>query len=94
MADTARARVAASRDYTEPKETKTYSKTSEFWVWAITVVAVLVAALLIEDFGPDRAWSLATYASIGYMISRGLAKSGGRKSDREGYEFRSTSDGA
>ena len=43
------------------------------------MAAVLIAALLIEDFGPDRAWSLATYASIGYMVSRGLAKSGSRE---------------
>ena len=82
------------RDYVEPKETKTYSKTSEFWVWAVTVAAVLIAALMIEDFGPDRAWSLATYASIGYMVSRGLAKAGARKSDHEGYGFRSDGDRA
>lgn len=67
---------AASRLSTE---TKSFSKTSEFIVWALTVAAVLIAALLIEDFGPDRAWSLATYASIGYMISRGLAKAGSRE---------------
>lgn len=65
-------------------ETKAFSKTSEFVVWALTVAAVLIAALLIEDFGPDRAWSLATYASIGYMVSRGLAKSGSREPYREG----------
>ncbi len=75
-------------NYVEPKETKTYSKTSEFWVWAVTVAAVLIAALTIENFGPDRAWSLATYASIGYMVSRGLAKAGARKSDHEGFGFR------
>jgi hypothetical protein len=84
--------LATERDYVEPKETKTYSKTSEFWVWAATVAAVLIAALMIEDFGPDRAWSLATYASIGYMVSRGLAKAGARKSDHEGYGFRSNGD--
>lgn len=69
-------RTGAHRASTETKE---FSKTSEFFVWALTVAAVLIAALLIEDFGPDRAWSLATYASIGYMISRGLAKAGSRE---------------
>jgi hypothetical protein len=57
-------------------ETKEFSKTSEFFVWALTVAAVLIAALVIKDFGPDRAWTLVTYASVGYMISRGLAKAG------------------
>ena len=68
-------RATARRESTE---TKSFSKTSEFFVWALTVAAVLIAALMIEDFGPDRAWSLATYASIGYMVSRGLAKAGSR----------------
>jgi hypothetical protein len=75
-------RVSESRKaeaYMRSTETKAFSKTSEFFVWALTVAAVLIAALLIEDFGPDRAWSLATYASIGYMISRGLAKAGARE---------------
>jgi hypothetical protein len=76
---------ADQRDYVQPKETKSFSKASEFWVWAVTVAAVLFAALAIDQFGPDRAWSLATYASIGYMVSRGLAKAGERKSDREGW---------
>ena len=65
--------------YVKSTETKAFSKTSEFFVWALTVAAVLIAALLIEDFGPDRAWSLATYASIDYMISRDLAKAGARE---------------
>jgi hypothetical protein len=68
-------RATARRESTE---TKSFSKTSEFVVWALTVGAVLIAALLIENFGPDLAWSLVTYASIGYMISRGLAKAGSR----------------
>jgi uncharacterized membrane protein YjjP (DUF1212 family) len=75
------------RDFREPKETKTFSKTSEFFVWALTVAAVLIAVLVIDGFGPDRGWTLVTALSIGYMISRGLAKSGARKSDYEGYDL-------
>ena len=69
----------------EAKETKAFSKTSEFFVWLGTVVAVLGAVLLIEGFGPDTGWTLVTALSVGYMISRGLAKSGARKSDTETY---------
>jgi hypothetical protein len=71
--------------HTEAKETKAFSKTSEFFVWLVTVVAVLAAVLLIDGFGPDTGWTLVTALSVGYMISRGLAKSGARKSDTETY---------
>jgi len=71
--------------HTEAKETKAFSKTSEFFVWLATVVAVLAAVLLIDGFGPDTGWTLVTALSVGYMISRGLAKSGARKSDTETY---------
>ena len=78
--------VSARREsYTEAKETKTFSKTSEFFVWLGTVAAVLVAVLMIDGFGPDRGWTLVTALSVAYMLSRGLAKSGARKSDTEGY---------
>jgi hypothetical protein len=77
----------SQREHHEPKETKTFSKTSEFFVWALTVTAVLIAVYVIDGFGPDRGWTLVTALSIGYMISRGLAKSGARKSDYEGYDL-------
>jgi len=71
--------------HAEAKETKAFSKTSEFFVWLGTVAAVLVAVLLVDGFGPDTGWTLVTALSVGYMISRGLAKSGARKSDTESY---------
>jgi len=74
-----------SADYVEPKETKTFSKTSEFFVWLGTVLAVLIADWQLESFNDDRAWTLVAVLSVGYMLSRGLAKSGARKSDYEGY---------
>jgi hypothetical protein len=79
--------VTSTRDYVAPKETKTFSKTSEFWVWLASVAAVLVAVYMIHGFGPDRGWTLVTALSVGYMLSRGLAKSGARKSDAEGYDY-------
>jgi hypothetical protein len=64
----------------ESTETKSFSKTSEFFVWVATVIGILIASLLIdESFGADPAWRYVTYASVGYMISRGLAKAGARE---------------
>jgi hypothetical protein len=66
-------------------ETKSAFKTTEFMSFVAAVVGVLVASLLVGSDGPagdvfqaDRAWMLVTALTIGYMISRGLAKSGSR----------------
>ncbi len=62
----------------ESTETKSFSKTSEFFVYVIAVVAVLIASLVVDGFNATEGWMFFTYLSIGYMISRGLAKSGSR----------------
>jgi hypothetical protein len=93
MATATQSSTMSRREYVEPKETKTFSKTSEFWVWLATVAAVLAAVLMIDGFGPDRGWTLVTALSVGYMISRGLAKAGARKSDTEGYSSSVNRDG-
>jgi hypothetical protein len=59
-------------------ETKNLSKTSEFFVYVIAVAAVLIASLVVDGFNATEGWMFFTYLSIGYMISRGLAKSGSR----------------
>ncbi|WP_134768037.1 hypothetical protein [Nocardioides sp. 1609] len=62
-------------------ETKASFKTTELIVFALAVVGVLVASAMSDgasDFGPKEAWFLVTLLAIGYMISRGLAKSGSR----------------
>ena|SRR5215210_2620193 len=59
-------------------ETKNFSKTSEFFVYMIAVAAVLIASLVVDGFNATEGWMFFTYLSIGYMISRGLAKSGSR----------------
>jgi hypothetical protein len=38
--------------------------------------AILIAAWVSDSLGDVRAWTLVAAVSIGYMISRGLAKSG------------------
>ena len=44
---------------------------------------MLIAAALIDEtdaggFGARQAWLYATILTVGYMVSRGLAKSGSR----------------
>ncbi len=64
----------------ESVETKPSFKTTELIVWLLTVVGILIASLLVDDsFGADPAWRYVTYASVGYMISRGLSKAGSRQ---------------
>ena len=66
-------------------ETKAFFKTSEWWSYFLAVVAILIAGNSIEGqeggsdfFAADKVWLYITLLTIGYMISRGIAKSGVR----------------
>lgn len=61
-------------------ETKASTKTSELIAYVLAVVGVLVASAFVDasDFGTQEAWFYVTLLTIGYMVSRGLAKSGSR----------------
>ncbi|PWN04234.1 hypothetical protein DJ010_00840 [Nocardioides silvaticus] len=63
-------------------ETKASCKTSEV-VYVLAVIGVSIASFVVDgspaDFGPQEAWFYVTLLTIGYMISRGLAKSGTRE---------------
>jgi hypothetical protein len=62
-------------------ETKSSYKTTELIAYVVAVIGVLVAAALTDtsDFGTQEAWFYVTLLTIGYMVSRGLAKSGSRE---------------
>jgi hypothetical protein len=60
-------------------ETKNFSKTSEFFVYVIAAAAILIASLVVDGFNATEGWMFFTYLTIGYLISRGLAKSGSRE---------------
>jgi hypothetical protein len=65
-------------------ETKHSSKTSELIVFVAVVVGILISSLVIDQsFGADPAWRYITFAAVGYMVSRGLAKSGSRDPYRD-----------
>ena len=66
-------------------ETKASFKTTEFFVYLASVAGVLLASNILgssqdssDFFSGDKAWFYVTLLSIGYMISRGLAKAGSR----------------
>ena len=57
-------------------ETKLSLKTTEFWAMAGIIVMILIATAVSDSLGDVRAWTLVAAVAIGYMLSRGLAKSG------------------
>ena len=76
-----RAETALRRSSTE---TKGSYKTTELFVWLAAVVGVLIAAGVVDEtnaggFGARQAWLYVTILTVGYMVSRGLAKSGSRE---------------
>jgi hypothetical protein len=69
-------------------ETKQAFKTTEFWAMVVVIVGILVAAAAIkggdtapgtDEFIARQAWLYVAIVAVGYMISRGLAKSGSRE---------------
>ena len=59
-------------------ETKPATRTTEFVAYILAVVGVLAAAGLIDGFDAARGWLFVSILTVGYMVSRGLAKSGSR----------------
>jgi len=63
-------------------ETKASYKTTELIFYVLAVIGVLIASAVADeesDFGTQEAWFYISLLTIGYMISRGLAKSGSRE---------------
>ena len=65
-------------------ETKASFKTTEFFAYLAAVVGVLIAAGMVDEannggLGAKQAWLYVTILTVGYMVSRGLAKSGSRE---------------
>lgn len=70
-------------------ETKSALKTTEFYVWLVVSIAILVAAAVTDDgddgqrFGADHAWLYVAFVTAAYIVSRGLAKAGVHRDDRQ-----------
>ncbi|GAA3340584.1 hypothetical protein GCM10020358_28760 [Amorphoplanes nipponensis] len=72
------------------EETKPSFKTTELFVYLAAVIGVLIASYTVGDgaandggdyFAADKAWWFITLLTIGYLVSRGLAKAGSRSND-------------
>ena len=74
---TSQVRANGQPERTHGDETKHALKTTEFFAMVGVIAAILIATALVSDSLNDvRAWTLIAAVAIGYMISRGLAKSG------------------
>ena len=65
-------------------ETKAAFKTTELIAYVAAVVGVLIAGAVIDEsnaggLGGKQVWLYVTILTVGYMISRGLAKAGSRQ---------------
>jgi hypothetical protein len=65
-------------------ETKASFKTTEFFAFVAMVAAVLIAAAVVDQadaggIGARQGWLYVTILTVGYMVSRGLAKAGSRQ---------------
>jgi hypothetical protein len=68
-------------------ETKPAFKTTELIAYVVVALGVLIASAMVDEnedgqgFGADRAWLYVTILTVGYMVSRGLAKAGSYERD-------------
>ena len=65
-------------------ETKASFKTTEFFAYLAVLAGILISAGVVDQansggFGAKQAWLYATILTVGYMVSRGLAKAGSRQ---------------
>jgi hypothetical protein len=84
--------TGVARTRSRGEETKPAYKTTELIIYVLAVLGVLIASQVVGDranndgtdiFAADKAWWYITLLTIGYLISRGLAKSGSRSSDND-----------
>jgi hypothetical protein len=84
--------TSVARTRSRGEETKPSFKTSELVIYVLAVIGVLVASQMVGDganndggdyFAADKAWWYITLLTIGYLVSRGLAKAGSRSSDTD-----------
>ncbi len=71
-------------------ETKQAFKTTEFWIYLTILLGLLIAGIVadadegseVDGFGANQVWLYAVILTFGYLVSRGLAKSGSRDPTR------------
>src|SRR4051812_35668638 len=56
---------------------------TEFWVMALTALAILIATAIEDGFPAEAGWTLVTVLATSYIVSRGLAKREPRDDDSD-----------
>ena len=86
--------TAAGAGLARTDETKPAFKTTEVVAYVAVLAAVLIAGLVIKggDEGTDEltattVWLYAVILTFGYMVSRGIAKSGSRHRSDDGGRY-------
>ena len=77
-------RVKPNRVRRLSTETKASFKTTEFFAFLVVLAGILISAGVVDEannggLGARQAWLYATILTVGYMVSRGLAKAGSRQ---------------
>jgi len=77
------ARGTGVRATRQTDETKPAFKTTEFIAYIAVLAGVFIAGLVVKGSGTDelqspQVWLYAVILTFGYMLSRGIAKSGSR----------------
>ena len=85
--DRAAEAAAFARRHIRTPETKEFFKTSEFLVWGVTFLAVLIAGAASDTFDGSRIWIAASVLSAAYILSRGIAKAGTSRAEPEGRHW-------
>ena len=83
------ARHTDTRRRVETVETKPSFKTTELVAYVVVALGILIASAVVDQtedgqgFGADKAWLYVTILTVGYMVSRGLAKAGSYQRDND-----------
>ena len=82
--------MGRTTEATRSTETKASFKTTEMIAYVAVLAGILIAGAVItgdgsdpDKFSANAVWLYATILTFGYMVSRGLAKSGSRDPYRD-----------
>jgi hypothetical protein len=81
-----RARWAPPQRRVYDSETKPFFLTSEFLAYALVLIGLGITAADSPSIDARFFWTAAIAMTIGYMLSRGIAKSGSRSRVRDPRE--------
>lgn len=75
--------TARTRRRMSTVETKPAFKTTEMAFYLLAVIGVLIATATVKGFSAAQGWFYVTLLTMGYLLSRGLAKAGSYQFDTD-----------